>query len=183
MDVFKLLRKTLSFKLCWEIMKIEKSEDNLSEIGHFKALHSFGEVNESFGPFYFRIAFWTFPCYFVLSVFKTLWKSMDWILLYLCNWKFQFFFFTARVLFQRHLQFWWQQGKGRDHPFSSVPHPPWSQAFKHLFQIFMWNKYHIKLLLNEINKPHELPFDWLMMWWNDNFSLLDHFIWNFVTTY
>lgn len=93
------------------------------------------------------------------------------------------FFFTARVLFQRHLQFWWQQGKGRDHPFSSVPHPPWSQAFKHLFQIFMWNKYHIKLLLNEINKPHELPFDWLMMWWNDNFSLLDHFIWNFVTTY
>ena len=57
MDVFKLLRKTLSFKLCWEIMKIEKSEDNLSEIGHFKALHSFGEVNESFGPFYFRIAF------------------------------------------------------------------------------------------------------------------------------
>ena len=53
-------------------MKIEKSEDNLSEIGHFKALHSFGEVNESFGPFYFRIAFWTFPCYFVLSVFKTL---------------------------------------------------------------------------------------------------------------
>ena len=49
--------------------------------------------------------------------------------------------------------------------------------------LFMWNKYHIKLLLNEINKPHELPFDWLMMWWNDNFSLLDHFIWNFVTTY
>lgn len=49
--------------------------------------------------------------------------------------------------------------------------------------LFMWNKYHIKLLLNEINNPHELPFDWLMMWWNDNFSLLDHFIWNFVTTY
>ena len=49
--------------------------------------------------------------------------------------------------------------------------------------LFMWNKYHIKLLLNEINNPHESPFDWLMMWWNDNFSLLDHFIWNFVTTY
>ena len=49
--------------------------------------------------------------------------------------------------------------------------------------LFMWNKYHIKLLLNEINNPHELPFDWLMMSWNDNFSLLDHFIWNFVTTY
>ena len=53
-------------------MKIEKSEDNLSEIGHFKALHCFGEVNESFSQFYFRIAFWTFPCYFVLSIFKTL---------------------------------------------------------------------------------------------------------------
>ena len=100
MDVFKLLRKTLSFKICWEIMKIEKSEDNLSEIGHFKALHSFGEVNESFGPFYFRIAFWTFPCYFVLSVFKTLWKSMDWILLYLCNWKFQFFFLLPEFYFK-----------------------------------------------------------------------------------
>lgn len=49
--------------------------------------------------------------------------------------------------------------------------------------LFMWNKYHIKLLLNEINNPHESPFDWLMMWWNDNFSLLDHFIWNFVTAY
>ena len=49
--------------------------------------------------------------------------------------------------------------------------------------LFMWNKYHIKLLLNEINNPHESPFDWLMTWWNDNFSLLDHFIWNFVTAY
>lgn len=39
MDVSKFLRKMLSFELCREIMKIEKSQNNLSEIRHFKLLH------------------------------------------------------------------------------------------------------------------------------------------------
>lgn len=57
-------------------MKIEKSEENLSEIGHFKALHSFGEVNESFGQFYFRIAFGRFHAilYFQFSkLYEKVW--------------------------------------------------------------------------------------------------------------
>ena len=154
MDVFKLLRKTLSFKLCWEIMKIEKSEENLSEIGHFKALHSFGEVNESFGQFYFRIAFGRFHAILYFPFSKLYEKGGIGSYYTYAIENFRFFFFTARVLFQGHLQ--------------SFFHCTIStlvtiiQTF--VLKIFMWDKYHIKLLLNEINNPHELPFDWLMMW-------------------
>ena len=81
-------------------------------------------------------------------------------------------FFSIRVFLRRHWWFTGQQGKWGDSPLFNSATSTCSQTFRHLFATLHVSIYHVfliaslvftRLLLDEIYRLTELPFDWLIM--------------------
>ena len=102
---------------------------------------------------------WLLVLKWIASMMKT---YLSWIL----------FFFSISVFFFRHWWFTGQQGKRRDHFYSSLSHPIVHGHSDLYLQLCMWDDCHIfsvalllitKLLLNDIYHLIDSPFDWLVM--------------------